>query len=109
MLDGRALAHLSGKFLNEACALFVVYQFLWVVGQEEVAEFVVDILFRPFDNHVGKALVQTVNLLHPLLLFLFRAVAAIDVLGYLVDFLADDHHGVVELLPLVVAESTADP
>ena len=108
LLDGITLATLVRQLLDESQTVVIVDKILRIVGQQEVAELIVDILLGGLNDNLGKALVKLVYLLHALLLLLLCDVVTIDIFGNAVDLLANNHHGVVQPLPLVVTRRTAD-
>ena len=92
LLDSRALLHFSREFLDELSTGRIVNELLGVVGQEEVTELVVNILLSSLNHQICETLVETVYLLHTLLLLFLWQVVTIDMFGNAVNLLANLHH-----------------
>ena len=94
--------------LYESQTLVVADELFRIVGQQEIAELVVNVLLSGLDDAGRETLVEPLNRFHALLLFLLGEIVPIDVLCNTVNLFADDHDRVVQLLPLVIAHCSAD-
>ena len=103
LFDSLSVAHLVGQFLNQSGTRLVVNQLFRIIGQQEIAKLILDILLRSTDDKGREALVQFFDSSHTFLLLFHTDIVSVDVLGNSVNLLANLHHGIVKDLPLVVA------